>query len=80
MLAYSAYRSSHWRCSVTKGVLRNFEKFTGKHMCQSLFFNKVGGSSLQLYLKKDPGTGALVRILRNFLEDLFYRTPPGDCF
>ena len=27
------------RCSVRKGVLRNFEKFTGKHLCQSLFFS-----------------------------------------
>ena len=24
-------------------VLRNFAKFTGKHMCQALFFNKVAG-------------------------------------
>ena len=24
-----------------KGVLRNFTKFTGKHLCQSLFFDKV---------------------------------------
>ena len=24
-----------------KGVLRNFAKFIGKHLCQSLFFNKV---------------------------------------
>ena len=24
-----------------EGVLRNFTKFTGKHLCQSLFFNKV---------------------------------------
>ena len=29
------------RCSVKKGVLRNFTKFTGKHLCQSLFFNKI---------------------------------------
>ena len=29
------------RCSVKKGVLGNFTKFTGKHLCQSLFFNKV---------------------------------------
>ena len=36
-------RSSHWRCSVRRGVLRNFAKFTGKHLCQSLFFNKVTG-------------------------------------
>ena len=24
-----------------KGVVRNFAKFTGKHLCQSLFLNKV---------------------------------------
>ena len=24
-----------------KGVLRNFTKFTGKHLCQSLFLNKA---------------------------------------
>ena len=35
------YRCSHWRCSSKNGVLKNFAKFTGKHMCQSLFFNKV---------------------------------------
>ena len=26
-----------------KGFLRNFLKFTGKHLCQSLFFTKVAG-------------------------------------
>ena len=26
------FRSSHRRCSVRKGVLRNFTKFTGKHL------------------------------------------------
>ena len=26
-----------------KGVLENLTKFTGKHLCQSLFFNKVAG-------------------------------------
>ena len=24
-----------------KGVLKNFAKFTGKDLCQSLFFNKI---------------------------------------
>ena len=42
-------RSSHQRCSVKKGVLKNFAKFTGKHMCQSLFFNKVAGLIPQIY-------------------------------
>ena len=36
-------RSIHRRCSVRKGVSRNFTKFTGKHPYQSLFFNKVTG-------------------------------------
>ena len=32
-----------------KGVLRNFTKFTGKHLCQRLFFNKV---AVSFYEKK----------------------------
>ena len=26
-----------------KGILRNFAKFTGKHLCRNLFFNIVAG-------------------------------------
>ena len=33
----SSYRSSHQRSTVKKGVLRNFVKFTGKRLCQSLW-------------------------------------------
>ena len=33
-------RSSHQKCSMKKGILRNFTKFTGKHLCQSFFFKK----------------------------------------
>ena len=33
-------RSRHQRCSFEKGALKNFEKFTRKHLCQSLFSNK----------------------------------------
>ena len=62
------YRSSHRRCSVKKCVLRNFPKFIGKHMCQSLFFDKKTQ-------KRDSDTGVFFWILRNF-----YRTPPDDCF
>ena len=31
------FKSSHQSCSLIKGVLRNFAKFTGNHLCQSLF-------------------------------------------
>ena len=36
-------RNSHRRFSVKKGVPRNFAQFTGKHLCESLYFNKVAG-------------------------------------
>ena len=34
------FRSSLRRCSIRKGVLRNFAKFTGKHLRQSHSFKK----------------------------------------
>ena len=34
-------RSSHHRCSIKKCVLRNFTKFTGKQLYQSLFFKTL---------------------------------------
>ena len=40
------------RCSVNKAVLKNFTKFAGKHLCQSLSFNKVPG--LRLWHKCFP--------------------------
>ena len=35
-----------------KGALTNFTKFTGKHLCQSLHFNKVIGLKTATLLKK----------------------------
>ena len=35
-----------------KNVLTNFTKFTGKHLCKSLFFNKVTGLRPATSLKK----------------------------
>ena len=40
------FRSSHQRCSVRKGVLRNFAKSTGKYLCQSLFLNFIKKETL----------------------------------
>ena len=34
-------RSSHWSCSIKKGVTKNFAKFTGKHLCQSLWKKRL---------------------------------------
>ena len=49
-----------------KCILKNFAKFTGKHLCQSLSFNKVAGLDLQLEKKGDLGTVFFQWILRNF--------------
>ena len=64
-------RSSRPEVFCRKGVLRNFAKSTGKHLCHSLFFNKVAG------LKKE----ALAQVFScEFCEIsksiFFYRTPP----
>ena len=52
-----------------KGVLRNFAKFTGKHLCQSFFFNKVAG------LRHRWHRCFPVNFVK-FPTTLFYRTPP----
>ena len=53
-------RSSHQRCSMKKGVLRNFTKFTGKHLCQTLFFSKVAGFRPATFLKRGSGTSVFL--------------------
>ena len=48
----SLMRSSRPEVFYKKGVLRNFAKYTGKQLCQSLFFNKVADLRLATLLKK----------------------------
>ena len=48
---YSPDRSSRPEVFCKKSVLRNFAKFTGKHLRQSLFFNKVAGLIFATLLK-----------------------------
>ena len=44
-----------------QGALKNFAKFKGKHLCQSLFFlNKVPGSTCNFIKKRDSGTGVVL--------------------
>ena len=49
VLKDSNVRTSHQRCYIKKSVLKNFKKFTWKHMWQSLLFNKVVVWGLQPY-------------------------------
>ena len=45
-------RINHPQVFWKKGFLRNFAKFKGKHLCQSLFFNKSAGMRTATLLKK----------------------------
>ena len=79
------YRSSHPEVFCKKSVLKNFEKFTGKHMCQSLFLNKLAGYfytswkhqkwSATLF-KKRLWQRRLRELCEIFKNTFFHRTPP----
>ena len=48
-----------WGSSV-KNVFLKISHFTGKHLCQSLFFNKVASLRPATLLKRGSGTGAFL--------------------
>ena len=68
--------SSHQRCSVRKVVFRNF----AKHLCQSLFFNKVTDLRPAPLLKKRLWDSCFPVNFVKFLRALFERALLGDCF
>ena len=59
------------RCFVKRGVLRNFTKFTGKHLCQSLFFNKVAGQACN-FIKKETLAQVLSCEFREISKNTFF--------
>ena len=63
-----------------KVVLRNFKKFTGKHLCQSLFFNNVAGLRPQAcnFIKKETVAQVFsCEFCEIFMNTFLYRTPLG---
>ena len=48
-----------------KGVRENFAKFTGKHLCQSLFVNKVAGLKPPKFLKAPEREYSFSKYSRN---------------
>ena len=70
------------RCSMKKGVLRNFAKSTGKHLCQSLFFNKVVGLRPKSLLKVTLAQLFSCGFCEISKNTFYYRTPlmsASDC-
>ena len=77
IIHFSKFRSSHLEVLCKKGVIINFVKFTGKHLCQRLFFNNVSGLRPATFLEKE----SLIQVFSHgFCEmsknSFFYRTPP----
>ena len=71
------FRSSYRKCSIKKGVLRNFSKFTGKHLHQSLFFNKVAGLRPATLLKKMLWHRCFPLNFQKFLRTPFLQNTSG---
>ena len=57
-----------------KDILRNLAKFTRKHLCLSLFFNKVAGLRLATLLKKRLAQVFFVNFAK-FLKTPFLTEP-----
>ena len=65
-------RNCHRRCSIKKVVLGNFAKFTGKHLCQILFYNKVACNFIIKETLTQVFSSEFCKISKNifFTEDL----------
>ena len=66
-------RSSRAEVVCKKSALRNFAKFTGKYICQSLFFNEV--ASLSLWDRCFP-----VSFAKFIRSSFFLQNSSGACF
>ena len=71
------FRSSFPEVFCEKRILKNFAKFTGKHLCHSLFFNKIACSFIKkrLWYRCFP-----VNFVKFLKTPFFHKTAPGDCF
>ena len=66
-------RSSH--------QMRSIKKFAGKHLCQSLFFNKAARFRPATLIKKETQTQVFsCKFCEIFKNTFFYRTHLDDCF
>ena len=69
-------RSSRPDVFYKKGVLRNFAKLTGKHLCQSLFFNKVVGLACNLIKEETLAQVFSCGFCEISKNTFSFRTPP----
>ena len=65
-VGYEMFRSSNQRCSVRKGIFRNFVSFTGKHLRWNLFLIKLLAWIPGALLLRDSKTDNFLWNLWNF--------------
>ena len=73
-------RSSRPEVFCKEGVLKNFANFTGKHLCQSLFFNENAGLSPATLLKRRLWHKCFLVNFANFLGTPFLCNTSSGCF
>ena len=74
LISSSKYRSSHQRFFMQKGVLRNFTKFTGKHLCLHLCLRPA------TLLKKRLWHRCFLVNFAKFLRTPLLQSTSGYCF
>ena len=62
-------RSSHWRCSVRKGALRNFAKFTVKQVRQSA--SVLTNELLHVYMLSKLATFIQAKLSFSKFEEIY---------
>ena len=75
-MSFDIDRSSRPEVFCKKGVLKKFAKFSGKHLCQSLFFNKVAGGACNFIKKETLAQVFSCEFCKISKNTFFYRTPP----
>ena len=70
-------RSSPFRCSMKRGVLKNSVKFTGKHFYWSLIFNKV--ATAWNFIKKETQVQVLSCEFCEIFKNIFFTEHHLNC-
>ena len=79
--ATNKIRSSHPEVFCKECVLRNFAKFTGKHKCQSFFFNKVAVPQVCEFVKIENLAQVFsCEFCAVYKGTFFHRTPLAAAF
>ena len=72
-------RSSSLKVFYQIGLLKNFKKFTGKHLCRNPFLNNVRACRPATLLKQKFRHMCFLWLLQNFEEHVFCRKSSNGC-